>query len=407
MRSRRTQVPPGENRRGRALGPLYAAGFVTAFGAHSVAANLGGYATGRHASLVELGVLLALYDGAEIVLKPLFGVLADRVGPRPVLIGGLVAFAIASALFVVAGEPDLLGAARLLQGAAAAAFSPAAGALVAHAGGSQTRGRSFGGHGAAKGLGYIAGPIAGGLLVAAGGYRLLFAVLAGLALVVAGLVTRLVPQTPPTPRPRETLAGLLRRLSSPAFLRPVAILGAATAALSAGVGFLPVAGARAHLGPVTTGAVVSVLAACAALVQPAAGRALDARRFPVDAANWGLLLAAAGLALNVVVHGPVALVGAAVLIGVGVGVATPLGFAALAEIAPPGRMGQTMGAAEVGRELGDAGGPLLLGALSMAGLAAGFAGLATVVSAAAVGTSRRSTHDTRPGDRGESQPGSS
>ncbi len=44
----------------RVLLPLYAAGFVTAFGAHSVAANLGGYATSRHASLVELGVLLAL-----------------------------------------------------------------------------------------------------------------------------------------------------------------------------------------------------------------------------------------------------------------------------------------------------------------------------------------------------------
>jgi MFS family permease len=389
MSSRRSPGPPaGQDRRRLGLGSLYAAGFVTAFGAHSVAANLGRYATGRHASLVDLGVLLALYDGAEVVLKPLFGVLADRVGPRPVLLGGLVGFAIASALFVAAGEPDLLGAARLLQGAAAAAFSPAAGALVAHAGGNQKRGRSFGGYGAAKGLGYIAGPLVGGVLIAVGGYRLLFAVLAGLAIAVAALVTRLVPVTPPTSRPRETLAGLWRRLSSPAFLRPVAILAAATAALSAGVGFLPVAGARAHLGPVTTGAVVSLLAASAALAQPAAGRALDAGRLPADAANWGLLAAAAGLALNAVVQGPAALVGAAVLIGTGVGVATPLGFAALAEIAPPGRMGQTMGAAEVGRELGDAGGPLLLGALSMAGLAAGFAGLATVILGTAVGTSR-------------------
>ena len=52
---------------------------------------------------------------------------------------------------------------------------------------------------------------------------------------------------------------------------------------------------------------------------------------------------------------------AAVLIGVGVGL-PPIGFAYLAATAPEERLGQTMSAAEVGRELGDAGGPLLLGA---------------------------------------------
>jgi hypothetical protein len=38
-------------------------------------------------------------------------------------------------------------------------------------------------------------------------------------------------------------------------------------------------------------------------------------------------------------------------------------------------MGQTMGAAEVGRELGDAGGPLLVGALGAVSLTLGLAGL--------------------------------
>jgi MFS transporter, DHA1 family, tetracycline resistance protein len=103
--------------------PLYAAGFVTAFGAHSIAASLGGYTHGQHASLLTLGLLLAVYDGAEVALKPVFGSLADRVGARPVLLGGLLAFA-------VAGNPAWVGLARFGQGAAAAAFSPAAGVLV-------------------------------------------------------------------------------------------------------------------------------------------------------------------------------------------------------------------------------------------------------------------------------------
>ena len=58
--------------------PLYAAGFVTAFGAHSIAATLGGYTDGPPTSLLTLGLLLAIYDGAEVILKPVFGSLADR-----------------------------------------------------------------------------------------------------------------------------------------------------------------------------------------------------------------------------------------------------------------------------------------------------------------------------------------
>lgn len=70
---------------------LYAAGFTTAFGAHSIAANLGGYTGARHEPLLVLGALLAVYDGAEVALEPVFGNLADRFGPRPVLLGGLAA----------------------------------------------------------------------------------------------------------------------------------------------------------------------------------------------------------------------------------------------------------------------------------------------------------------------------
>src|ERR671937_2117993 len=108
---RATPASSATPRGGRAgLWPLLAAGFVTAFGAHAIAATLGRYATGHHAFLAELGVLLALYDGAEVLLKPVFGVLADRIGPRPVLLGGLLGFAVASGVFVLAGEPDALAA---------------------------------------------------------------------------------------------------------------------------------------------------------------------------------------------------------------------------------------------------------------------------------------------------------
>jgi MFS family permease len=374
---------PGKPAR-RHLWPVYAAGFTTAFGAHGIAANLGGFSGDAVTSLLVLGGLLALYDGAEVLLKPVFGSLADRVGARPVLLGGLVAFAAASLLYVLADSPGWLWAARLGQGAAASAFSPAASTLVARLNPVARQGRAFGSYGFYKSIGYTLGPLLGGVLAWAGGLRLLFAVLAGLGAAVAVWAFLAVPVVPPLPRSRQTVLDLVRRLAVPAFLAPTGALAAATAALSVGVGFLPVSGRAAGLGTIATGAAVSVLAASAALVQPLTGRALDAGRLTTRSGlTSGLALTAAGLAAATLPGLPGVLI-AAPLIGVGTGLITPVGFAALAADTPSARLGQTMGAAELGRELGDAGGPLLVAFVaSLTALPYGFAALAALLTAGA------------------------
>ncbi|MFD8079416.1 MFS transporter [Streptomyces sp. NPDC059718] len=365
--------------------PLYAAGFTTAFGAHGIAANLGGHTADAVTSLMVLGGLLALYDGAEVLLKPMFGTLADHIGARPVLLGGLIAFAAASTLYVLADSPGWLWAARLGQGAAASAFSPSASALVARLNPAAKHGRAFGSYGFYKSIGYTLGPLLGGVLVWAGGLRLLFAVLAVLGAAVAVWAALAVPVVPPLPKVRQTVLGLARRLADPAFLAPTAALAAATAALSVGVGFLPVSGRVAGLGTVTTGAAVSVLAACAAVVQPRAGRALDAGLLTTRSGlTAGLLLTAAGLGCAML-PGLAGILTGAALIGTGTGLITPLGFAALAASTHSERLGQTMGAAELGRELGDAGGPLLVAVVAMATtLTHGYAALAVLIAAGPV-----------------------
>ncbi|MDJ0360847.1 MFS transporter [Rhodococcus sp. H29-C3] len=370
--------------------PLYAAGFTTAFGAHAVAANLVFDLDNLADSLLYLGLLLALYDGAEVLLKPVFGTLADKIGAKPVLLGGLIGFAAASLLFVLVADTNWLWLARLGQGAAAAAFSPAASSLVARLSPKAERGKGFGTYGFYKSLGYTAGPLLGGAIVWLGDLALLFAVTTVLAAVVAIWARAVVPALPALPRQRQTVVDLARRLSDSHFLRPTIALAAATAALSVGVGFLPVSGATAGLGSIETGAAVSVLALCAALMQPRAGRALDSGTISATAGMAaGLGLTALGLAAAML-PGLAGLLGAGIAIGIGTGIITPLAFASLAASTPEERMGQTMGAAELGRELGDAGGPLLVaGVAAAATLTAGFGALAALVMLIGVATARR------------------
>jgi MFS transporter, DHA1 family, tetracycline resistance protein len=366
--------------------PLYAAGFTTAFGAHGVAANLAGFNHTTGGTLLTLGILLAVYDGAEIIFKPVFGALADRVGPRPVLLGGLIAFTLASAAFAAAGNPAGIAVARLGQGVAASAFSPAASMLVARLTPATRHGKMFGSYGAYKSLGYTLGPILGGALVAGGGFPLLFLVLAVLSAVVAGWAAIALPAAGPLPKSRQTLLGLARRLAQPTFLQPTIALATTTAALAVGVGFLPVRGAATGLGPLATGAAVSLLALTSTVVQPLVGHARDAGRIATATATIaGLALTAAGLAAAVL-PGIAGLLTSAIAIGGGVGIVTPLGFTALAATTPPQHLGATMGAAEVGRETGDAGGPLLVGAIAATtSLPAGLLALAGLIVTAAIG----------------------
>lgn len=366
--------------------PLYAAGFVTAFGAHSIAAGLGAQSGNIGLSLLNLGILLALYDVAEVFLKPVFGALSDRIGTKPVVVGGLIAFATLSLIGLGAADPVILALARLGQGAAASAFSPASSAMVARMARGGKAGTYFGRYGSWKSLGYIIGPPLGAGLILAGGFPLLFGTLSALAVVTAVWVLVSVPHLAPLPRKRYTVMDLVRQVGERRFLVPTLVLAASTGALGAAVGFLPALATRHGLDAFAGTAAVSVVALGSVLTQPWIGRLRD-RDAVTDnkGTTTGLLLIAAGVGLVAAAPGVVTIFVAAASIGVGIGAATPLGFAHLADTTPPERMGRTMGSAELGRELGDAGGPLLVGAIATAtALPFGLGALALLVAAASI-----------------------
>ena len=95
----------------------------------------------------------------------------------------------------------------------------------------------------------------------------------------------------------------------------------------------------------------------------------------------GLALIAVAVGILAVIPGVATLYVSAVVLGAGIGITTVLGFGHLAATTPPERMGRTMGTAEMGREIGDAGGPLLVGGIaSVASLAAGLGTLAIALA---------------------------
>ncbi len=377
--------------------PLYAAGFVTAFGAHSIAAGLGAQSGNIGLTLLNLGILLALYDVSEVFLKPVFGALSDRIGPKPVIVGGLLAFAALSLIGLWAADPLMLALARLGQGAAASAFSPASSAMVARLARGGKAGTYFGRYGSWKSLGYIIGPLLGAGLIWAGGFALLFGTLSVLAAATALWVVLAVPHLEPLPRQRYTVLDLARQVGERRFLVPTLVLAASTAALGAAVGFLPALATRHGLDAVAGTAAVSLLALGSVLVQPRIGRLRDRNRITDNKGTTaGLLLIASGVGLLAVVPGPVTIFVAAAVLGIGVGAATPLAFAHLADTTPPERMGRTMGSAELGRELGDAGGPLLVGGVAtLTALPLGLGALALLIAAASLPRLGSATPHTR------------
>lgn len=109
------------------------------------------------------GWLLFTYSLMQFFFSPILGNLSDRYGRRPVLLISL--FGLGIDYLIVGFAPDIwwLFIGRLLSGICGASFTTA-GAYIADISPMEKRAQNFGMIGAAFGLGFIIGPVLGGLL---------------------------------------------------------------------------------------------------------------------------------------------------------------------------------------------------------------------------------------------------
>src|SRR5436309_9585638 len=127
------------------------------------------------------GMLPALYSLMQFVFAPVLGSLSDRFGRRPVILASL--FGSALDYFFLAFAPTLpwFFAGRIISGITGANIT-AATAYIADVSPPEKRAANFGMIGAAFGLGFIIGPVVGGLL-GDFGLRVPFMVAGGLTLL--------------------------------------------------------------------------------------------------------------------------------------------------------------------------------------------------------------------------------
>jgi predicted MFS family arabinose efflux permease len=358
-RPAREPLPPGAWRR---LWACTAAAALLQLDGTLITVALPSVARSLHVSNGSTAVVLSAYFAAYALALLPGGSLVDRFDARRLALAGLGLFALGAAMGAVASTIALLVGTRVIQGIGAGLVSPAALAGAVSGFPPERRGGALGIWGASAGISNLIGPVLGGVLTVALGWRADWWALVPLTMLAAAAIVRSVP---PTVHGEDTshpvLNGTVVGASLVAALTFAVMIGSFYLAEQ----YLQRAAGYSALGASVVLVVVALLVGAAA---PVAGRLVDQHGERVPAVA-GFLAAAVGLLVlgipGVPLHSAVTIV-ALVPIGLGLGMLfVPTSRAAL-NATPLASHGRTSALLSIGRLLGAAIGAALAG-LALAG----------------------------------------
>ena len=84
-----------------------------------------------HFTAFDMGVMSSLFAFVQFIASPIVGRISDKVGRKPMLVWGLLIFAIAEFVFALAQQLWLFDLSRAVDGLSAAMFVPTSMALAA------------------------------------------------------------------------------------------------------------------------------------------------------------------------------------------------------------------------------------------------------------------------------------
>ncbi|CAN7276744.1 MFS transporter [Mesorhizobium caraganae] len=301
-----------------ALGALLASAFVVALGYGIVlpvlpmmVERLAG-STDPTFNARQIGFLTAAYVAAPVGAAFLWGKWSDLIGRRPVLVVGLIGFAVTLAASALAPSLLVLYVGRILNGGFAAAVGPTGLAFIADTEGEDNRRtRAFGWMSMASIAGFLVGPTLGGLVAelkldlgvaAVPPQTVPFILASGLAVAAALGVCSVLPGKLPGPRVEANKPGSSMFVSGE--IRLLALAAVAAAGLGAFEVGLTLRNVELAMGPTALGLMFATCSVVmfavqglvfSPLVKPAATRLLVAPAFLVMAIGLAVMPRLAGL----------------------------------------------------------------------------------------------------------------
>lgn len=124
---------------------------------------VGEYVSGREQQALWFGVLTMVFGLMQFIFMPMLGALSDRVGRRPVLLYSMAGMCANFLVTAWASSLAMLFVGRVIGGMSSASMAVAS-AYASDISTHDNRAKSFGKIGAAFGLGFICGPMLGGVL---------------------------------------------------------------------------------------------------------------------------------------------------------------------------------------------------------------------------------------------------
>jgi len=349
------------------------------------------YTTSLGASLGLLGLITAALGLTRLVSALPIGMLSDRLDRKTVLVGGMLAFAVAFVLFALAPSAGFLVIPRVVMAVAMVSTFPLGIAYIGDVVETRDRGAAIGVYTAAMGSGFAVGPLIGTQVASIAGYPAAY--LCGAVIAVVGavyaalrLIKKKAESGKATLAPRlvdlPAFAALVRQ---PAMVMACAANIAMTLSMTGAIfTYFPVYARGVGVSTVTIGALFAWRS-----IASAAGRVpmgpLSAR-LPAHWTLAGVLVVEAAIDLMISrTASPLVLTMLLILEGIGFGVFLVSGQTAVASAAGRSNRGAAVGLFWMAGSVGDLFGPIALGVIAQElGLIAVFQTVAVAVLVGAV-----------------------
>lgn len=297
---------------------------------------------------IELGVLAASFALSRIFLAGPLGGLSDTVGRKKILVYSLLGFAIANVVYAFAQDAWVMIVARAMEGAVSAGFFPTANAFVSDMTTPENRGTAMGYLSTGNMVGFVVGPVVGGVLAEFLGIRLPFIIAAGVTLLTMLLLTILVQE----PK-RKTVSGDMKPPKVPireVLSRARAAYGALGVAMFANmfaigvleVAFMLDAVVRFGIGPLEIGGFFGVIGICMIIGNIGFGKLSDK-----SGRKWliviGAIIGAFSMLMFATATDTSSFYFAGAVLSIGMSMRGPAIQALIADLTDPGSYGRVMG----------------------------------------------------------------